>query len=533
MGDPSATAALDAYLERQSSFKSASTSSAGQHGHERSSTRPTRTDYENLPALWREGGSGNIADNARQPFRDSSQHARRHSSLGRMSDSKAQSADRLTDHASFQDAGYSDSGRKRPVWPPSPLDEKDETPLLAKLHPATTRSAGTAFGARKSSLSALQKLKRVPSTKDVAQQPAGYQGRSAGHSSPSLPSAADKQLMQQAAPALKGTDPTHRAARDSRASSAANTALQQDAVKGLYATAAAQPQPGRAGAQDNGEGRAPDLAPASGQATAPQVWRRARWDASLDAEDTRALDSLVLRQQPQPGAQPDAPSARPSTAGHNAAGTHLPQARHIAAGQPSAPSAAQEALHRSSAQAPAGATHAAASQGPLSQENEAEGAVSAASVLAEVLAELRAQEDSQKDVESPRSGARPSRDGAGGSAGAVLTKAALEEASALDAVVSWYRDVQLQQIDEGLAGDPLMFPLVRGNDASDLPAAQKRKAEQIWSPTGSTAAGSAPAKPGNGGGETSGILEGHRVPSASLPDSASKVQVRSWCTQKG
>ncbi|KAK9917674.1 hypothetical protein WJX75_007042 [Coccomyxa subellipsoidea] len=69
-----------------------------------------------------------------------------------------------------------------------------------------------------------------------------------------------------------------------------------------------------------------------------------------------------------------------------------------------------------------------------------------------------------------------------------------------------------------------MFPLVRGNDASDLPAAQKRKAEQIWSPTGSTAAGSAPAKPGNGGGETSGILEGHRVPSASLPDSASKVQ---------
>ena len=33
------------------------------------------------------------------------------------------------------------TGAIKAVWPPSPLDERDERPLLAKAHPATSRAA--------------------------------------------------------------------------------------------------------------------------------------------------------------------------------------------------------------------------------------------------------------------------------------------------------------------------------------------------------------------------------------------------------
>ncbi len=66
---------------------------------------------------------------------------------------------------------------------------------------------------------------------------------------------------------------------------------------------------------------------------------------------------------------------------------------------------------------------------------------------------------------------------AGGSGGADLTKAALEEASSLEAVVSWYRNVQRQQIDQGLAGDPVMFPLAQG--AAKDPPGEKNRPQSI------------------------------------------------------
>ncbi len=88
--------------------------------------------------------------------------------------------------------------------------------------------------------------------------------------------------------------------------------------------------------------------------------------------------------------------------------------------------------------------------------------------------------------------------GGGGSVGGNapdLTKAALEETSALDAVVSWYRDVQRLQIDEGLVGDPFMFPPPPGQSIGTSPPTGQSKAESVRSPGSSRST----APPGTGG----------------------------------
>ncbi len=399
MADPSATAALDAYLARQTSSKSASSSQAGQRA---SSTRAKRTGYENATELGRRGSSGLRADTSRHPLQDRSQLARKNSSLGQVSDSQRQPAD-LPDRARQKEA-HSQFGRFKAVWPPSPLDEVDETPLLEKLHPATSRSLGVASGPKKASLQALQKLKRVPSSKGVAQQSTGYQHSPADRSIPMWPA-----VQQPTAAILDRREPTRHAAHETQQDTAESRSTQPAAVseaRSNAAQAASSAQDARPGAQHTGT--VPEPPRAFEPQAAPQAWRRARWDASADAEDTRALDSLIPRQRAPPSRQPDVHPAGPGTArpGHLAAHMrgHMPHASHAAAA--SVPQA-------SSAQIPAAAASAGAGRGVERKDGAVPDAADGASVLAEVLAELRAEEDSQGTGRFPGSGGMPVADGAG------------------------------------------------------------------------------------------------------------------------
>ena len=107
----SATEALDAYLERQQSSKKASSSAR---------------------AVGKPQGTLRAAANA--PSRLSKAPESR-SRLGTMAKGPMLKAGA---------PGADDTGREgaiKAVWPPSPLDEKDERPLLAKAHPATARMA--------------------------------------------------------------------------------------------------------------------------------------------------------------------------------------------------------------------------------------------------------------------------------------------------------------------------------------------------------------------------------------------------------
>lgn len=152
----------------------------------------------------------------------------------------------------------------------------------------------------------------------------------------------------------------------------------------------------------------------------------------------------------------------------------------------------------------------------------------------------------------------PWANGAGGGGGGLggnvgdLTKAALEEASALEAVVSWYRDVQRQQIDKGLAGDPVMFPTAPGHSRGDTgvssPPSQS-KAESVPSPGSSRSAGppgrssgqplvspgasrSAPAASDSGGEQSSWSAQGWVMGGTSLQSAGNTtVQVCWWHRQ--
>ena len=107
----SATEALDAYLERQRSSKRAS-----------SSARAVGKPQDTLRAA------------AKSPPR-LTKHSESRSRLGNMAKGPLLKAGA---------PGADDRGREgaiRAVWPPNPLDEKDERPLLAKAHPATARTA--------------------------------------------------------------------------------------------------------------------------------------------------------------------------------------------------------------------------------------------------------------------------------------------------------------------------------------------------------------------------------------------------------
>jgi hypothetical protein len=104
------------------------------------------------------------------------------------------------------------------------------------------------------------------------------------------------------------------------------------------------------------------------------------------------------------------------------------------------------------------------------QEVAAKAAAESANVLTEVLAELRAKEALQDSVST----------GAGRQPTSLLAQAALEEASALDAIVSWYRQRQQPQIDDGLEkdgalGTPPAQPFSRAfTAAAELVAEQAR-----------------------------------------------------------
>ena len=101
----SATEALDAYLERQRTSQKPSNNARGstnrQHEQHRDAAAP--------PAHSRKGPQG---------------------------------TSRLRHRSKALPACDKDrSGSIKAVWPPPPLDEKDNRPLLAKMHPATTRGA--------------------------------------------------------------------------------------------------------------------------------------------------------------------------------------------------------------------------------------------------------------------------------------------------------------------------------------------------------------------------------------------------------
>ena len=140
-------------------------------------------------------------------------------------------------------------------------------------------------------------------------------------------------------------------------------------------------------------------------------------------------------------------------------------------------------------------------------------------------------------------------DGSLGGNSADLTKAALEEASALDAVVSWYRDVQRQQIDEGLAGDPVMFPPAPGHSrggtgissptgqskaASVLSADSSRPAappgQSIGKPLVSPEASRSAAAASDSGGEQSSWLVQGRVMAGTSLQSTGDTTVQVCCS---
>ena len=107
----SATEALDAYLERQRNSQKTSNNPRGissrQDQHRDAAAPPAHTHKEPQ-------GTSRL----------------RHSS-------KALPAKAGTPEASGRDR----SGSIKAVWPPPPLDDKDDRPQLAKMHPATARGA--------------------------------------------------------------------------------------------------------------------------------------------------------------------------------------------------------------------------------------------------------------------------------------------------------------------------------------------------------------------------------------------------------
>ena len=107
----SATEALDAYLERQRTSQKAS--------NPRSSTSRQAEQQREAAALPAHAHKGPLGTSRL-----------RHSSKP------------LTGKAGAPEAGGKDrSGSIKAVWPPPPLDDKDDRPLLAKMHPATARGA--------------------------------------------------------------------------------------------------------------------------------------------------------------------------------------------------------------------------------------------------------------------------------------------------------------------------------------------------------------------------------------------------------
>ena len=106
----SATEALDAYLERQPTSQKASNNARGSNSRQQEQHREAAAP----PAHNSKGPQGTSR--------------LRHSS-------KALPAKAGAPEASGKDR----TGSIKAVWPPPPLDEKDERPLLAKMHPATAR----------------------------------------------------------------------------------------------------------------------------------------------------------------------------------------------------------------------------------------------------------------------------------------------------------------------------------------------------------------------------------------------------------
>ncbi len=403
MGDPSATAALDAYLAKQNP----STSNTVDAKRSRL-TRLRKAGSQNGSPLVGRRNSVPRSYGARLPLQDSSQQPHGRSSLRPVSQ-----------HTEAQ------PGRVKAVWPPSPLDEKDETPLLEKLHPATPRGgASAAPRARESSFQALQRLKKASSNKAGVPHPTGTEPTSAGSRKVSHGPAEFLQPSYDAAEASTRAAKAQCAMREDETRSAPGLPSQSNATSaavhpsleagrlqhaltsaGKADADVSHAATGHAAVQPAGTAAAHALAAAVEPATAQQSWRRARWDTSMDAEDARLLDSLIPPAQPTyPSLQPHPLQQQPTPAG--TAGERTLQHDGNAEGQRSAATStsggAQRVPQESGLRVRGNATaQDGTSQTGREQDSVVQGAVSAARVLEEVLADLRAQEASEAVTSSP------------------------------------------------------------------------------------------------------------------------------------
>ena len=417
MGDPSSTAALDAYLANQSPSSSSTLDTKRSR-----LTRLRKTGSEYGPPLLGRRDSVSRSYGARLPLQDSNQQPHRHSSLRPVSQSHRDPRDVKIAKYSNPQHGEAQPGRVRAVWPPSPLDEKDETPLLEKLHPASTPRGGASavLGTNKTSIQALQRLKRASSVKSSTPHPTGTQPISAGSRKPSHGPAEPLYPSHGAAESSRRAAKTQNAVHEDQMGSAPELPTESDATSAAAHRsfgAARQPQHGlipagkatadisgatmaHAAAQPAGTAAARASAPAAEPPVAQQTWRRARWDTSQDAEDARLLDSLIPLAQPTQ--RPHPPQQSPILAG--SAGERPPQHAANAAGQHAAATVTGGVTrmpHKSDIRLPG---RARAQDGTnQTGQDEAQGAASAARVLEEVLADLRAQEAGEAAASSPRS----------------------------------------------------------------------------------------------------------------------------------
>lgn len=401
----SATVALDAYLARQISSESTSSSA-----HERTG---------------RKGGllKGQLNTNSDALH---SRHSDHGSSRKGALQAPISMRSTRSKHSLMQNKGPSTqagtaamSEKKRSVWPPSPLDEKDELPLLQKLHPASQYQP-----APSRLRPALQKLKG--SSRMLRGTP---------------------QLTQHAAPDQLA-DMSADAAGDEQEQQGEILASQRDSSTGKVTAADETTQQQRPETQGNAarqEGKSQEASP-----EAKVARRRATWDATADLKDSLKLRALFAPLQARRTAEQPTANATIGAFSHSMQSAEAGPSHAAAYGVAAAVQPPQNGKSLNGSGQPGKDSNG-------QRVGSLQDAVASASVLAEVLAELRAKE--AKQAASAGATARSGEELRQGGSGS-LAMAALEEASALDAVVGWYRQRQQQlQISE------------EDGSASSLPAA--------------------------------------------------------------
>ena len=351
--------------------------------------------------------------------------------------SKTTSSKENTDHHGDDGPTAQQPVKRRPTWPPSPLE--GQGPLLQ-----SDRNSRPKVVAKKPSAQALQRLKQQATSSRSAPVQQLHVGQTEAPEH-----AADAQPL-----------PAHAAA------SSVQHADRSAAAAGAPAT-----QPSVA------KKEAPKQA---------AVQRRAHWDSSADEEAMQALGIML--------------QARSSAAGHgdsHAAASQLPMhAAPVAGSAEHHPARAAAAAggrqgvgahaHRAPfADQEAGATSEADTHGAAAREENmwrSDDDRQAAQVLEELLSELRAAEEKEDEARSICSTSSGSHAGARGCmAGRVqpdsLVAAARQEAGALGAAVSLYKGVQERQMRAGLRSDPVLalLPGPIGNSGAAGAQLQRQK----------------------------------------------------------